>query len=100
MKHTVSPEHTMNTERSHGRLLARLDEVITVSVLAPKALYVDKIILSVVPIRMRKVCVSPYRSSLFIISVSVRRVGNSSHQRQFFPQHFTWKKNSTQSLCS
>lgn len=51
----------------------RLDEVITVSVLAPKALLhtfkmYTKIITLIVPIGMRTVCVSPHSHFLFSVA--------------------------------
>lgn len=37
--HSVTPKHILDNDRLHGQLMARLDKVITVSVLAPKALW-------------------------------------------------------------
>lgn len=59
----------LHSQMSHTR-----NEVKRASVLAPKALLqlVCKKIFTVVPIGMRKICITPHRSFLFTTSLSVK----------------------------
>lgn len=71
----TEPVIHMYSNRLHRQMSHTRNEVKTASVLAPKALLQlvsKKKIFTVVPIGMRKICITPHRSFLFTTSLSVK----------------------------